>query len=161
MLFQVFLEGLGLGALLVLVCAVGIRKGAVGMVHLYNIEVQERCVELGLISKEKIRQKVILLKAVCLPIYLIYLFLCLFVINQAENFFATFYQSFVILFVMNLVDRFLIDELWVGHTKAWIIPGTEDLMPYITKADKRKKWLAGTFGMAIIALVLAGLGKLL
>lgn len=62
---------------------------------------------------------------------------------------------------MNLVDRFLIDELWVGHTKAWIIPGTEDLMPYITKADKRKKWLAGIFGMAIIALVLAGLGKLL
>lgn len=161
MLFQVFLEGLGLGTLLVLVCAVGIRKGAVGMVHLYSIEVQERCVELGLISRGKIRQKAILLKAVCLPIYLIYLFLCIFVINQAQGFFNIFYQSFVILFVMNLVDRFLIDELWVGHTKAWIIPGTEDLMPYITKADKRKKWLAGIFGMAIIALVLAGLGKLL
>lgn len=53
MLFQVILEGLGLGMLLVLVCAIGIRKGAVGMVHLYSIEVQERCVELGLISKEK------------------------------------------------------------------------------------------------------------
>ena len=35
MLLQVILEGLGLGALLALVCAVGIRKGAVGMVHLY------------------------------------------------------------------------------------------------------------------------------
>ena len=35
MLLQVTLEGLGLGILLVLVCAVGIRKGAVGMVHLY------------------------------------------------------------------------------------------------------------------------------
>ena len=34
MILQVILEGLGLGALLVLVCAVGIRKGAVGMVHL-------------------------------------------------------------------------------------------------------------------------------
>jgi len=33
MLLQVILEGLGLGILLVLVCAVGIRKGAVGMVH--------------------------------------------------------------------------------------------------------------------------------
>ena len=30
MLLQVILEGLGLGILLVLVCAVGIRKGAVG-----------------------------------------------------------------------------------------------------------------------------------
>ena len=35
MLLQVILEGLGLGVLLVLICAVGIRKGAVGMVHLY------------------------------------------------------------------------------------------------------------------------------
>ena len=31
MLLQVILEGLGLGALLVLVCAVGIRKGAVAV----------------------------------------------------------------------------------------------------------------------------------
>ena len=46
MLLQVILEGLGLGALLVLVCAVGIRKGAVGMVHLYDQKVQERCVAL-------------------------------------------------------------------------------------------------------------------
>ena len=36
MLLQVILEGLGLGALLILVCATGIRKGAVGMVHLYS-----------------------------------------------------------------------------------------------------------------------------
>ena len=35
MLLQVILEGLGLGVLLVLICAAGIRKGAVGMVHLY------------------------------------------------------------------------------------------------------------------------------
>ena len=31
MLVQVLLEGLGLGALLVLVCVIGIRKGTVGM----------------------------------------------------------------------------------------------------------------------------------
>ena len=48
MLLQVILEGLGLGALLALVCAVGIRKGAVGMVHLYSPAVQQRCVKLGL-----------------------------------------------------------------------------------------------------------------
>ena len=34
MLLQTVLEGLGLGVLLILVCAIGIRKGAVGMVHL-------------------------------------------------------------------------------------------------------------------------------
>ena len=46
MLLQVILEGLGLGALLVLVCAAGIRKGAVGMVHLYSPAVQQRCITL-------------------------------------------------------------------------------------------------------------------
>ena len=40
MLLQVILEGIGLGVLLILVCAIGIRKGAVGMVHLYSPEVQ-------------------------------------------------------------------------------------------------------------------------
>ena len=32
MILQVILEGIGLGVLLILVCAIGIRKGAVGMV---------------------------------------------------------------------------------------------------------------------------------
>lgn len=51
MLLQTIPEGLGLGALLVLVCAIGIHKGAVGMVHLYDEKVQERCIALGLTTK--------------------------------------------------------------------------------------------------------------
>lgn len=39
MILQVILEGIGLGAILMLVCAFGIRKGAVGMVHLYHDDV--------------------------------------------------------------------------------------------------------------------------
>ena len=66
MLLQVILEGLGLGALLVLVCAIGIRKGAVGMVHFYSDKVQQRCIELRLTTKERIRRKAIVLKN-CLP----------------------------------------------------------------------------------------------
>ena len=42
MILKVILEGIGLGVLLILVCAIGIRKGAVGMVHLYSKEVQEQ-----------------------------------------------------------------------------------------------------------------------
>ena len=56
MVLQAILEGLGLGALLVLVCAAAIRKGAVHMVHLYHADVQARCVALGLTTREKIRQ---------------------------------------------------------------------------------------------------------
>lgn len=42
-----------------------------------------------------------------------------------------------------------------------MIPGTEDLMPYISKTDKYRKWLAGTVGMAVISIILAGIGMLL
>ena len=56
MLLQTVLEGLGLGVLLIIICAVGIRKGAVGMVHLYSPEVQERCVTLGLTTHAKLSE---------------------------------------------------------------------------------------------------------
>ncbi len=69
--------------------------------------------------------------------------------------------EFVILSIMNLIDRILIDEYWVGHTKAWVIPGTEDLRPYITAKDKQRKWIMGTVGMALIAAVLSGIMALI
>ena len=41
---------------------------------------------------------------------------------------------------MNIIDRLLIDEYWVGHTDDWNIPGTEDLKPYISAQEKKRKW---------------------
>ena len=64
MILQVILEGIGLGVLLILVCAIGIRKGAVGMVHLYSPEVQNRCVTLGLTTHAKIKRNALIFKAV-------------------------------------------------------------------------------------------------
>ena len=157
LILKTILEGLGLGILLVLVCAVGIRKGAVGMVHLYSRAVQDRCVEQGLTTHEKIRRNALLFKAICIPGYVAYVLICTYAVNGAVGFLAGFWQMLVILSVMNLIDRFLVDGFWVGHTKAWIIPGTEDLRPYITAKAKCRKWIFGTVGMAVIAAVLSGI----
>lgn len=157
MILQVILEGIGLGVLPILVCAIGIRKGAVGMVHLYSQEVQKRCVTLGLTTHEKIKQNALIFKAVCLPGYIAYVLVCVYAVNGARGFLAGFWQMLAILSVMNLMDRFLVDDFWVGHTKAWTIPGTEDLKPYITAKDKGKKWLFGTIGMAVISAALAAI----
>lgn len=157
MIFQVLLEGLGLGVLLVLVCWFGIRKGAVGMVHLYHEDVQERCVKLGLTTREKIRLNSLLFKACCLPGYIAYVLVCVYAVNGTSGFWTGLWQLFVILSVMNLIDRFLVDGWWVGHTKAWTIPGTEDLKPYITRRDKLVKWIGGTVGLAVISAALAGI----
>ena len=158
---KLVLEGLGLGFLLYLICAIGIRNGAVGMVHLYDQKVQERVVQLGLSTADEIRKRSVLFRSLCLPGYLIYVLICVYVINGARGFFEGFWQGFVILFIMNLIDRFLIDEYWVGHTKDWIIPGTEDLRPYITAKDKKKKWIMGTVGIALLAALLSGIMALI
>ena len=42
---------------------------------------------------------------------------------------------------MNVIIEGIIDGFWVGCTKARVIPGTEDLMPYIPVKVHIKKWL--------------------
>ena len=82
---------------------------------------------------------------------------CVYAVNGARGFLTPFWQLLVILSVMNLIDRFLVDDLWVGHTNAWTIPGTEDLKPYITAQNRKIKWLFDTVGMAVMAAVLSGI----
>lgn len=154
-------EGLGLGFLLYLVCAIGIWNGAVGMIHLYDKKVQDRVVQLGMTSAEKIKKRSMIFKGLCVPGYMIYVLVCVYCVNGTRGFLPGFWQAFVILSIMNLIDRLLIDGYWVGHTNAWIIPGTEDLRPYITAQDKKRKWLMGTVGMAVIAAALSGIMALI
>ena len=114
----------------------------------------------GLTTKEKIKRNALRFKAICIPMYLTYVLICVYAINVAHTFWDVFWQCFVILSVFILINRLGIDGYGVGHTRAWVIPGTEDLMPYISKADKQKKWLFGTVGMAVISLILAAIGLL-
>ena len=53
MAIDIIVEGAILGALLVLFCAVGICGGAVNMVFLYHRDVQDRCLENGLITRKR------------------------------------------------------------------------------------------------------------
>ena len=154
---KLILEGLGLGFLLYLICAVGIRNGAIGMVHLYDQKVQDRVVQLGMTTVEAIRKRSRIFRGLCLPAYMAYVLVCVYAVNGARGFLPGFWQAFAILSIMNLIDRFLIDGYWVGHTKAWIIPGTEDLRPYIAAKDKQRKWIMGTAGMAVFAAAFSGI----
>ena len=155
MIARVIIEGLILGGLLVLFCLVAIKDGAVGAVFLYDEKVQKRSVELGLTTPGRIkkRQKAFRGGGVCA--YIAYVLICAYLINGARGFSDGFVQMYLMLLICNLIDRFFIDELWVCRTKCWIIPGTEDLMPYITTRDKVKKWISGIVGMAVIAAILS------
>ena len=132
-------------------------KGLLGWCIFTARRCSSGALKLGLTSPERIRRNSLLFKAVCIPGYIGYVLVCVYGINGAKGFVQGFWQLLVILSVMNLMDRLLVDGYWVGHTNAWTIPGTEDLKPYITAKDKQKKWLFGTVGMAVIAMVLAAI----
>ena len=61
----------------------------------------------------------------------------------------------IIMWIMGLFDRMFIDFYWVGHTKAWYIEGTEDLMPYIPVKVAVVKWTFTVIGMPLISAIIA------
>ncbi len=127
------------------------------MVFLYHKDVQDKSVRDGLITRKKIRRNAMLFKGLAIPVYFAFVLVSVYVVNDARGFLSGFWQTFAILSVVNLIDRLVIDGYWVGHTKAWEIPGTEDMKPYIDQKDKIGKWLFGTVGFAIISAVLSGI----
>ena len=154
---NVIMEGCVLAVLLYLFCLVGIRNGAVQLVHLYEKDVQDRAVELGLITAEKIKKNAIIFKSTGVVIYLVYPLVCVYGINGARGFISGFWQITAILLIMGVFDRIVIDVIWVGQTKAWIIPGTEDLRPYIPAKVHAKKWIMTLIVYPSVAAILAGI----
>ena len=95
-----------------------------------------------------------------IPFFLVMLAALLLIIglwNGIHDFWPAYWQALLFLEVMNWYDGFVIDRLWVGHSKLWIIPGTEDIPFVQTWRQVLKKrgiltliWVAG-------AAVVAGL----
>ena len=161
MILKILVEGLLLGALLVAFCAIGIRDGAVNMAFLYHADVQERCIRNGLITREQIQRNRRFFKGLGIPLYFVFALVSVYAVNGARGFWPGFWQCFAILSVVNLIDRLGIDAYWVGHTEVWVIPGTEDLRPYIKQKDKLVKWFIGTVGFAALSAILAGMMTLI
>jgi len=157
----VILEGLVLAFWLLLVCVVCVASGPAAMVGFYEKDVQKRVVELGLATEEKIKKAGMLsVLAVFLPQLtvvpaLVYLY------NGVNGFRDGFLQLAGIYLIAGLFDRLFIDEWWVCRTKVWIIPGTEDLMPYIPRNVKIKKWIGTVVGFTLLAAVIAGIARLI
>ena len=152
MVFAV-IEGLVLCFGLLLVCVVSIRNGAVGGVHYYEKPVKERVVELGLITEKEIKRNELISGLVFILLLVVVSPLTVFYVNQAATFWDGFIQLVIMFMICGAFDRLFIDWFWVGHTKAWIIPGTEDLMPYIHK----KTWIGKTVGTVVGYPLLAAL----
>ena len=153
-------EGIVMCFVLLIVCVVGIAKGPVGLVLLYEEDVQQRVVELGLTTKEKIRKNFVLCSiALFVPLFILPP-LMVYGINVVTGFWDGFWQMSIILWIQGLFDRFFIDWYWVGKTKAWEIPGTEDLKPYIPAEVMVRKCFGTVVINPLIAAIVSGVMQL-
>ena len=151
------LEGIAMCFVLLIICVVGISNGPVGMVFFYEKEVQEKAIELGLTSRETIRKrKMITYIAIIVP-QLLLVPLTVYLVNGAPDFRTAAVQMTVIYLISGLFDRLFIDWYWVGKTKAWIIPGTEYMMPYIYGKTLIGKWVSTLIGFPLLAAIIAWL----
>lgn len=151
----IIMEGVVLCFILLIFCVIGIANGPEKFTVFYEKDVQEKAIKLGYTTKKDIKkQTIISIIVLYLPCFVLVPFM-VYYINGAKDFSDIFIQSLLIMYIMGLFDRFFVDYYWVEHTKAWDIPNTEELKPYIPKKMKIFKWIGIIVGFAIIALIIA------
>ena len=81
--------------------------------------------------------------------------------NGVRTFGKAYLQALLFLEVMNWYDGIVIDRLWVGHSKFWVIPGTEEIPFVQTWKQVLKKrgiltliWIVGAALVAGIIILL-------
>ena len=90
--------------------------------------------------------------------YIVMLTALIFIIavwNRVDDLRTAYLQALLFLEVMNIYDGIIIDKLWVGHSKFWILKGTEDI-PFVQtwmQVLKKRSFLAviWVIGAAIVA----------
>ena len=110
--------------------AFAVRGGAIDGLYFYPKPVQERAIELGLTDRATIDRKHRRFMSLFLAVMLVALLLIIGAWIGARDFKAAYLMALLFLEVMNWYDGIVIDRLWVGHSKFWVIPGTEDL-PFV------------------------------
>lgn len=151
----ILMEGIVMCFLLLITCVVGIANGPVGLVVLYEKDVQDRVVELGLTTRATIRKSFIITSIALFAPMIVLVPFMVYGINGASGFRDGFWQMTAIFWIAGLFDRLFIDWYWVDRTKAWIIPGTEDLQPYIPANVRLRKWLGTILVYPAFAAIIA------
>ena len=134
-----------------------VKGGAINGLYFYPKAVQERAFEIGLTDRETVKQKRKRFMTAFYIVMLTALVIIIAVWNRVSDFKTAYLQALLFLEVMNIYDGVVIDKLWVGHSKFWILKGTEDI-PFVqtwTQVLKKRSFLALIWGIG--ALIVAGL----
>lgn len=142
-----------------------VRGGAINGLYFYPKAVQERAYEIGLTDRETVKKQRKRFMTLFYIVMLTALVLIIAVWNRVSNFRTAYLQALLFLEVMNIYDGVVIDKLWVGHSRFWILKGTEDI-PFVqtwAQVLKKRSFLAAIWviGAAIVAGFVVLLAKVM
>ena len=148
-------------ALFTLMVKTGVGSSALNGLYFYPEPVQEKVYELGLADRETVARKRKRFMIAFFAVMVAALVLIIRVWNGIQDFEPAYLQALIFLEVMNWYDGIVIDRLWVGHSRFWVIPGTEEIPFVQTWPQVLKKrgiltliWIAGAAIVAGIVVLL-------
>ena len=147
--------------LFTLMVKLAVGGSALNGLYFYPKPVQEKVYALGLTNRETVARK---RKLFMIPFFLVMLSALVLIIglwNGVHRFWPAYWQALLFLEVMNWYDGIVIDRLWVGHSRFWIIPGTEEIPFVQTWPQVMKKRGILTLIWIVGAAVVAGIVVLL
>ena len=138
-----------------------VGNNALNALYYYPKAVQERVYQLKLMDPETVARK---RKRFMIPFLLVMLAALILIIglwNGIREFWPAYLQALLFLEVMNWFDGIVIDRLWVGHSRLWIIPGKEDIPFVQTWPEVLKKrgiltaiWIIGAAAVAGLVVLI-------
>lgn len=148
-------------ALFTLMVKIAVGGSALNGLFFYPEPVREKVFELGLTDRKTVDRK---RKRFMIPFFLVMLTALVLIIgmwNRVSDFGTAYLEALLFLEVMNWYDGIVIDRLWVGHSRFWIIPGTEGI-PFVKTWPQVLKergilsliWIAGAALVAGIIVLL-------
>ena len=148
-------------ALFTLMVKIAVGNNALNGLYFYPKPVQEKAYELGLTDRETVAKKRKLFMTAFFAVMATALISIIRVWNGIQSFWTAYLHALIFLEVMNWYDGIVIDRLWVGHSRFWVIAGTEEIPFVQTWPQISKKrgiltliWLAGAVIIAGIVVLL-------
>lgn len=107
-----------------------VRGGAINALYFYPKAIQDKAIEIGLTDRDVMNRK---RKRFMISFYIVMLVSLVLIIrvwNSVTDFKTAYLLALLFLLGMNWYDEIVIDKIWVGCSKFWILPGVEDI-PYV------------------------------
>ncbi len=148
-------------ALFTLMVKIAVGNNALNGLYFYPKSVQEKAYELGLTDRETVAKKRKLFMTAFFAVMATALISIIRVWNGIQSFWTAYLHALFFLEVMNWYDGIVIDRLWVGHSRFWVIAGTEEIPFVQTWPQILKKRGILTLIWIVGAVIIAGIVVLL